>query len=38
VFRTKIFKRTDGDSYVQNEEQKESNLWAKTTGIDKNAG
>jgi hypothetical protein len=38
VFRTKIFKRTDSDSYVQNEEQKESNLWAKTTGIDKNAG
>ena len=30
VFRTKVFKRPEG--YVQNEEQSESNLWAKTTG------
>jgi hypothetical protein len=29
IFRTKVFRRPDG--YVQNEEQKESNLWAKTT-------
>jgi hypothetical protein len=29
IFRTKVFRRPDG--YVQNEEQQESNLWAKTT-------
>jgi hypothetical protein len=33
VFRTKVFKRPEG--YVQNEEQHESNLWAKTTKEDK---
>jgi hypothetical protein len=35
VFRTKVFKKAE-DSYVQNEEQAESNLWAKTTKVGTN--